>query len=340
VVEVSGGEPRPEVHTISVVIPVYQGERTLRGVVDELAAYFEPVLTPAGHALQVTEILLAYDNGPDGSDEVIRKLAALIPQVRPVWLSRNFGQHAATIAGMASSGGDWIVTMDEDGQHDPAYLPEMLDTAMRERAGVVYAQPTNSAPHGFARNLASRGAKWVVRHWMRGMDVSSFQSYRFMLGEVGRSVAAYAGAGVYLDVALTWVNGRMAQQPVALRAENDRPSGYDTRTLLSHFWRLVLTSGTRGLRLVSVLGVTFAVLGFLLAIWTIIGRLSGDTGQPGWASVLVMVSLGTGAVLFSLGVVAEYVGVAVNQAMGRPLFLIHSDPLDGPLGRGRPSPDA
>jgi undecaprenyl-phosphate 4-deoxy-4-formamido-L-arabinose transferase len=132
----------------------------------------------------------------------------------------------------------------------------------------------------------------------------------------------------------------MAQQPVALRAEGDRPSGYDTRTLLSHFWRLVLTSGTRGLRLVSVLGVTFAVLGFLLAIWTIIGRLSGDTGQPGWASVLVMVSLGTGAILFSLGVVAEYVGVAVNQAMGRPLFLIHSDPLDGPLGRGRSSPDA
>jgi undecaprenyl-phosphate 4-deoxy-4-formamido-L-arabinose transferase len=234
---------------------------------------------------------------------------------------------------MASSGGDWIVTMDEDGQHDPAYIVRMLDTAMRDRAGVVYANPTNSAPHGLARNLASKGSKWLVKHWIRGADVSSFQSYRLVLGEVGRSVAAYAGAGVYLDVAMTWVNGRMSQQDIELRHGGDRPSGYSGRTLLSHFWRLVLTSGTRGLRLVSVLGVTFAILGVLLAIWVVVSRLTGGADQPGWASVIVVVSLGTGAILFALGVVAEYIGVAVNQAMGRPLFLIHGDPQQGPFGR-------
>jgi undecaprenyl-phosphate 4-deoxy-4-formamido-L-arabinose transferase len=327
-----------EVHTVSVVIPVYRGETTLPAVVEELTALFEPTPTSDGHVLQVTEVLLAYDNGPDRSDRTIRELAQKMPQVRPIWLSRNFGQHAATLAGIASSGGDWIVTMDEDGQHDPAYIPAMLDTAMRDQAGVVYAQPTNSAPHGLARNIASKGSKWLVKHLMRGADVSSFQSYRFVLGEVGRSVAAYAGAGVYLDVAMMWVNARMSQQPVELRHEGDRPSGYSGRTLLSHFWRLVLTSGTRGLRLVSVLGVTFAVLGLLLAVWTVVGRLTGGADQPGWAPVLVVVSVGTGAILFSLGVVAEYVGVAVNQAMGRPLFLIHDDPDQGPLGRPRPEP--
>jgi glycosyltransferase involved in cell wall biosynthesis len=325
-------------HSISVVIPVYGGEATLRAVVEELAPFFEPALTQDGHLFAVTEVLLAYDNGPDHSDEVIRKLAAELPQVRPIWLSRNFGQHAATLAGIASSGGEWIVTLDEDGQHDPSYIPVMLDTAMSSQAGLVYAQPLNSAPHGFARNLASKGSKWVVQHWIKGADVSSFQSYRLMLGEVGRSVAAYAGAGVYLDVALGWVNGRTAQHPVLLRAEGDRPSGYRTRTLLSHFWRLVLTSGTRGLRLVTVLGVTFGVVGLALAIWTFVGRLTGGSAQPGWASVLVVTSLGIGAILFSLGIVAEYIGVAVNMAMGRPLFLIHSDPRDGPLGRGPTSP--
>jgi polyisoprenyl-phosphate glycosyltransferase len=325
--------PEPQVHSVSVVIPVYGAERTLRTVVEELTGYLAPSTTTDGHVFQVSEILLSYDNGPDASDVVMRELAAQFPEVRAIWLSRNFGQHAATLAGMASSGGDWVVTMDEDGQHDPAYLGDMLDTAMRRRAGVVYAMPTNNAPHGFARNLASKGSKWLVKRWMRGTDVSWFQSYRFMLGDVARSVAAYAGAGVYLDVALSWVNGRVAQQPVELRQENDRPSGYSTRTLLSHFWRLVLTSGTRGLRVVSVLGMTFALLGVALAVWTIIGRLVGNADTPGWASTVVVVSLGTGAILFSLGVVAEYVGVAVNQAMGRPLFLIHSDPEDGPLGR-------
>ena len=84
-----------------------------------------------------------------------------------------------------------------------------------------------------------------------GNDASIFHSYRLVLGEVGRSVAAYAGAGVYLDVALGWVAGTAATCPVRLRAEGDRPSGYSLRRLLSHFWRMVLTSGTRLLRLVS-----------------------------------------------------------------------------------------
>jgi glycosyltransferase involved in cell wall biosynthesis len=320
-------------HTVSVVIPVYQGERTLSGLVDELSRFFEPRLTTDGHLFEITEILLVNDHSPDGSDQTMRKLAAQVPQIRNVWLSRNFGQHAATLAGMASSGGDWIVTLDEDGQHDPEDIPAFLDTAMREQAQVVYALPTNPPPHGWARNLASRGSKWVVQHWLSGGGVGKFQSYRLVLGEVGRSVAAYAGTGVYLDVAMGWVAARVAQCPVKLRHEEARGSGYSTRTLLSHFWRLVISSGTRVLRLVSVVGMSFALFGFALAVYVVIGSLLGDIPQRGWTSVMVMICLGTGAILFSLGVVAEYVGVAVNMAMGRPLYLITSDPDQGPLGR-------
>lgn len=325
-------------HTISVVIPVYQGERTLGGVVEELVPFLEPGLTSDGHLFLIDEVVLAYDNGPDGSADVIRALAAAREQIKPVWLSRNYGQHAATLAGMASSGGDWIVTLDEDGQHDPRFIPDMLDVAMRERVGVVYAKPTNAAPHSWARNLASVGAKWLIGRLAKGDDISAFQSYRLVLGEVGRSVAAYAGAGVYLDVALSWINGRVGQCPVELREEGGRPSGYSTRTLLSHFWRLVLTSGTRGLRAVALLGVLFGVLGFLLAVYTIVSSLLGGIDQPGWASTMVIISIGTGAILFSLGIVAEYLGVVVNMAMGRPLYLISHDPQLGPLGLRKPTP--
>ncbi|WP_408896279.1 glycosyltransferase [Nocardioides sp. R1-1] len=327
----------PPVHTVSVVVPVYQGERTLASLLAEIEPYCTEQVTEAGHRYVVTEILLAYDNGPDGSAAVIRDLAEKSDKVRPVWLSRNFGQHAATLAGMASSGGDWIVTMDEDGQHDPAYIPAMLDVAMRERAGVVYAKPVNAAPHGLLRNLASKGAKRVVDVLGGGQDISTFQSYRLVLGEMGRSVAAYAGAGVYLDVALSWVNGRIAQCPIELRQEGDRPSGYSTRTLLSHFWRLVLTSGTRGLRAVALLGALFGVLGLAFAVYAVVGSIVGGISAPGWTSTVVLISLGTGAILFSLGVIAEYLGSVVGMAMGRPLYLISHDPNEGPLGRQLPA---
>ena len=121
-------EQRP--HRISVVIPVYQGEQTLAALVKEIALLAVPTLTAEGHEFQVVELLLVNDHGPDRSDEVIRELAAAYDFVRPVWLSRNFGQHPATLAGMASSSGDWIVTMDEDGQHDPAEIGDFLDVAL------------------------------------------------------------------------------------------------------------------------------------------------------------------------------------------------------------------
>ena len=104
-------------HTISVVIPVYGGRTSLAGVVAEILPLTSPSTTAVGRHFRVAEILLVDDNGPDGSADVIRALAADHPQVvRPVWLSRNFGQHAASLAGMASSGSDWVATLDEDGR--------------------------------------------------------------------------------------------------------------------------------------------------------------------------------------------------------------------------------
>jgi undecaprenyl-phosphate 4-deoxy-4-formamido-L-arabinose transferase len=326
-------------HLVSVVIPVYQGEHQLPAVVAGLAPLTEASLTPDGVPFRVAEVLLVNDCGPDDSARVLRELQAQYPFVRAIWLSRNFGQHAATLAGMSSSGGDWIVTMDEDGQHDPAYLGGMLDVALTEQASVVYARPTNSAPHGAVRNLSSRVAKRAVTALSGGADASSFHSFRLILGEVGRSVAAYAGAGVYLDIALGWVAGGVTTAPVELRAEGEgRRSGYSPRTLVSHFWRMVLTGGTRGLRLVSVLGVAFALLGLLIAVVVVYRQIVHPAPTEGWTSLIVVMLISTGAILFSLGVIAEYVGVAVNMAMGKPLYLITQDPADGPLGRPRRRP--
>lgn len=334
-------EQGPKPHRISIVVPIYQGEHTLGALVEEIALLTVPTATAAGNQFQVIELLLVNDHGPDRSDEVIRELAAAHDFIRPVWLSRNFGQHPATLAGMASSSGDWIVTMDEDGQHNPADIGDFLDVAVSRGVQLVYAAPVNKPPHNMLRNASSRLAKWVFSTFLTGKSESTFQSYRMVLGEIGRSVAAYAGSGVYLDVAMGWVAGPAAACPVRLRDEGGRPSGYSTRSLLSHFVHLVLSSGTRALRLVSALGVLFAVGGIGYAIYLLVVHFTSSTTTQGWTSTMVVVLVSTGAILFSLGVIAEYVGVAVNMAMGKPLYLIVGDPRNGPLGRtGQNASDA
>lgn len=326
--------PDEDVHRISVIIPVYQGERTLRSVIDELEPLVAGFRTPSGADARIDEVILAYDHGPDRSDRVIRELVAAHSWVRPVWLSRNFGQHAATLAGIASSGGEWVVTLDEDGQHDPSYISQMLDTALRDVADVVYARPTNPPPHGAVRNAASRASKRVLELVFGGAGAAQFNSFRLVLGEIGRSVAAYAGTGVYLDVALSWVAGRIVTCPVHLREEGERRSGYSYRRLLAHFWRMILTSGTRGLRLVTAAGALFFAGGIAYAIFLIVMRAATNDVPQGWTSLMALSAVGTGVILMALGIVAEYVGVAVNMAMGKPAYLIVRDPRTGPLGRG------
>lgn len=320
-------------HTVSIVIPVYRGGAHLPTLIEEIAPLTEPQTTPGGHEFQVTELILVHDCGPDDSDRIMREAHSTHEWVRPVWLSRNFGQHPATIAGMASSSGDWIVTMDEDGQHDPADIGTLLDAAMATQARLVYAAPTNPAPHSAFRNVTSRLSKRVINLIAGGTDAAAFHSFRLILGEVGRSVAAYAGPGVYLDVALSWVTDTPSTAPVTLRAEGERESGYSLIKLVSHFWRMVLTSGTRGLRLVSLLGVALAVIGACVAVYLVIARLDGGSPPQGWTSLVVLTLVMGGMILFSLGVIAEYVGVAVSMAMGKPPYLITNDPNSGPLGR-------
>ncbi|MCM6778317.1 glycosyltransferase [Nocardia sp. CDC159] len=328
-------EPHPRVHTVSVVVPVYRGEQTIAGLVAELAGYASPSTSPGGASFLVDEIILVHDHGPDRSDVVLQELAGRYDNVRPIWLSRNFGQDAATIAGMSAARGDWIVTMDEDGQHDPGFIGAFLDAALSQRADLVYSKPSNTRPHGFLRNLTSRGAKLVLATVFAFPDSTRFESFRLIRGDIGRQLAGVASNGVYLDVALTWVVDTVAQVPVALRAEGREESGYNYRRLFSLFWKMVLCSGTRGLRLVSMLGITLALGGVAMAALIVYEALTrSDWAPEGWASTIVVLLLCSGAILFSLGLIAEYLGVALHVLVGKPLYLTVDSPTPRPVRDG------
>jgi polyisoprenyl-phosphate glycosyltransferase len=311
---------------ISVVIPVYSGEKTLGPLIEELESYTRASDTPAGRSYSLCEVLLVHDCGPDRSDLTLEELSSKHSFVRPIWLSRNYGQHAATMAGMASASGDWVVTMDEDGQQDPAYIPRMLDLAVGSALQVVYAKPGNPPPHGVIRNAASKLAKYLASKLTgRNQDIR-YNSYRLVDGEIARTLAAYCGNGVYLDVGLSWIAGRIGQCLVTLRSEMDRPSGYSYARLFGHFWNMILTTGTAPLRLITLTGFLSVVLAVVISGWAVYGKLANGIVVPGWTSLLIVVSFFSGATLMSLGVIAEYLAVTMGIAMGKPLYVVSTKP--------------
>ena len=312
---------------VSIAIPVYCGAQTLPVVMEEIRPLVQGAVTPAGRAFHVLEVVLAWDHGPDNSPEVMQELAAQYPWVKPVWLSRNFGQHPATVAAMAASRGQWVVTIDEDGQQNPADIGSMLDVAHDQAALLVYAAPTNKPPHSALRNMASKFTKGRLLPMLTGEKGVEFNSFRLIHGEHARNVAAYCGPGVYLDVALGWIISDVAPCPVALRAEGREATSYSMRRLMSHMWRLVLSSGNRPLRIMSGLGFSMAAVGLLYAVWVVISHFVGSVPVAGWSTLVVITLLVGGAMLASLGIVAEYVGMAASMSMGKPVYVVSSDAL-------------
>ena len=255
--------------------------------------------------------------------------------MRPIWLSRNFGQHPATLAGHGLE----RRRLDRHPRRGRPARPRRhrrasSTSALAEHAQLVYAEPTNEPPHGALRNLASQGAKWLFASFLAGGAVQTFQSYRLILGELGRSVAAYAGAGVYLDVALGWVVDRIAhvaRSSCARRAVAPRATACVDCSPTSGGWSCraapaaCASSAASAWRSVSPASSSPS---------TSSSRSASVAHTPqGWTSTWSCVLLGTGAILFSLGIIAEYIGVAVSMAMGKPPYLIISDPGNGPLGR-------
>lgn len=313
--------------TISVVIPVYRGAKTLGQLVEEIAAYASPTTTPSGRGFVVAEVILVHDGAIDGSQQVMEALGQRHRFVRLVWLARNFGQHPATLAGTSCTTAEWVVTLDEDGDHDPADIGRFLDKALETNAQLVYGLPMNPPSHGGVRNVLSAVTKrFFVRLLAGSSTVERFHSFRLIDGEIARSLAAYCGYNVYLDVALSWVVARSAHCPIVLRNPSARSSGYNFRRLFSHFWRLVLTSGTRPLRFVSLMGLASILFGVSFSGYTLWQYFTGNIPIQGYTSLVILLSLFSGAMLFSIGILAEYLGAALSVAMGRPAYLVVSRP--------------
>jgi undecaprenyl-phosphate 4-deoxy-4-formamido-L-arabinose transferase len=156
--------------------------------------------------------------------------------------------------------------------------------------------------------------------------MDKFNSFRLIDGDIARTMAAYCNNNVYLDVGLFWIIGRIGHCPVHLRNELDRPSGYSYLKLFGHFWGLIITTGTRPLRLITLMGFCSLILAIALSGYALYGKFFCNIPVQGWTSLLVVVSFFSGITLASIGVIAEYLAVTMGIAMGRPLFITCTKP--------------
>jgi len=311
---------------LSAVIPVYSGARYLEKLVEELNDV-RTKWADENAVVALTEAIFIVDEAIDRSAEVLDELAGVHSWITVLHLSRNFGQHPATTAGILQTSGDWVITLDEDMQHPPSKIETMLHQAAISGIDVVYACPEQAVHESVFRDYSSRIYKKIIGYLAGNENIQLFNSFRLIRGSIARAASGVCGHDTYFDVALSWFSQRIGT--VAMALKDDRviqsgKSGYNIQKLFSHARRMIVSTHMKALRVGAVLGAiglisSFAYGGYVLSAGLLFHI---NSGARGWSSLMVVVLFFGGVSTFMSGMLLEYIAVILLHTQGKPAFFI------------------
>lgn len=301
---------------LSFVIPVYGSEKVL----PELVLRLQAVLDGVAHLRDNYEVIFVCDCSPDHSWHTIQTLASKYPWVRGISLRMNAGQHNALMAGFAQARGDIVMTMDDDLQHSPADIPLLLDELARGR-DVVYAR-FKKRQHANWKILGSRINDLVAGYLMQKPKGLYLSPFRAMKSVIRDDILRYHGPYVYVDGLILSVTRNIGTVDVDHHERYAGDSGYSFRKSLSLWLKMATSFSIVPLRITSFLGIVFSGIGFLLAIFLIIQKLTLDRMPIGWSSLIVTILIVGGVQLLALGMLGEYLGRVLLTLNSRPQFVI------------------
>jgi undecaprenyl-phosphate 4-deoxy-4-formamido-L-arabinose transferase len=305
------------VPSLSVVVPVYNSEGSLRPLVERL----EPVLRAAADEF---ELILVNDGSRDASWTVVEELAAHHAWIRGCDLMRNYGQHNALLCGIRSARHALVLTMDDDLQHPPEEITKLL-AALGPDIDVVYGAPERES-HGFLRDIASQATKLALQKSMGAATARRVSAFRLLRTNVREAFADYRNQYISIDVLLTWGTTRFSSVTVRHDPRTIGQSNYTLRKLFTHALNMVTGFSTVPLQLASVVGFACTLLGLVALAYVLWTKLVHGSDVKGFTFLASMIALFSGAQLFALGVLGEYLARMHFRMMDRPTYTVRDAP--------------
>ena len=302
--------------SVSVVVPVYNSA----GILPSLVAHLKDVLDP----LTVEyELVLVNDCSGDASWSVIVGLAEADATVRGLDLSRNYGQHAATLAGIRAAHGEVVVTIDDDLQNPPEEIPRLL-ARLDEGFDVVYGVAA-TGDRGVVRNALTWMAKRALRIAI-GPDVpTNVSGYRAFRTHLRNAFEDFRSPYVSVDVLLSWGARSFSSLPVRHFPRREGRSGYTYGALATHALNVLTGFTTRPLRAVSLLGLAAMVFGVGVLVYVLGYYIVNEGDVPGFPFLASIITIFAGVQLLSLGTIGEYIARMHMRMMGRPPFTVRDE---------------
>lgn len=294
---------------LSFVIPCYGSENTIRGVVNEIRE------TMIEHLVTNYEIILVSDASPDNVYHIICQLQQEDGRIKGCEFAKNFGQHAALMAGLRMVKGDVVVCLDDDGQTPPREAFKLID-ALKDGADVAYAKYTEKK-HSHFRNFGSFiNGKMTEMMLDKPHELylsSYFAAKRFVVDEIVR----YQNPYPYLMGLVLRATRNIVNVEILHHEREYGKSGYTIRKLFMLWINGFTAFSVKPLRVATLMGVFSAFVGFVYSIWAIINKLINPDAPMGWTSTIIILLIMGGMILFVLGLIGEYIGriyISINNA--------------------------
>lgn len=302
---------------LSVVVPAFNSGDNLGPLVERLA-----VVLPRLAA--TFELILVNDGSRDATWDRIRDLSKKNAWIRGIDLQRNYGQHNSVLCGIRAARYAVIVTMDDDLQHPPEEIGKLI-ARLTEGWDVAYGAPEGVQQHDLWRKVASRLTRKALAGAM-GVDVarhvSAFRAFRSPLREAFRG---YHSPTVSIDVLLSFGTSRFAVQRVRHDVRQRGLSNYTLWKLVAHALEMMTGFSTWPLRLASVVGFSATVFGLAVLVYVLIRYMLAGGSVPGFPFLAATIAIFSGAQLFALGIMGEYLARMHSRSMERPTYVVREE---------------
>ena len=300
---------------ISIIIPVFNSENTIEILVNNIVKTLEKNYK--------FEIILINDSSKDNTEEKCKKLVEKYTSVVLYSLSKNVGEHNSVMAGLNKCTGDYAVIMDDDLQHSVDSLLELIKFGIKEKNNfdVVYTY-YDKMKYNFFRNLGRKFNNFIANLLLdkpKFLYLSSFKLInRFLITEIVK----YRSPFTYIDGIILGITSRIGRIKVVHDQRSHGRSGYTIRKLLQVWSSMFTGFSVVPLRLSLILGSMLSILGFIFALLTFIERIIDNTVPSGYATLIIVVTIFSGAILIALGLLGEYVGRIFVSLNKKPQFII------------------
>lgn len=295
----------------SVVVPVFRGTKSLYIVIEKLLTQRQ---------FELSEIVFVFDCGTIEAWQTIKNIAKKNPLVKGIKLSRNYGQHNATICGFQFATGDFIITMDEDLQHNPDLIPTLIAKQIQKDSDLVYGL-FKELNHSTLRNITSVLMKKLLRWGIPELH-PDYTSFRLIRSEVAKQTLEMRNSYTFLDGYLTWITQNVSSVEIKHEESKEGESSYTIKKLIEHSINIFVTFSNLPIRLLTTFSLPLFLFSFSYAIYIVISALTISTYDAGFPTVVALLGFGFGFVLLGLGIIGEYIQRINLKTTNRPNYII------------------